>query len=54
MTPSNPEAFGMIPEDLKRFAVTSEENLSRVLLNDPIWWAENGGNAVNRFLEAIG
>ena len=54
MTPSNPEAFGMIPDDLKRFAVTSDENLSRVLLNDPVWWAENGGNAVNKFLEAIG
>ena len=53
MTPSNPETFGMIPDDLKRFAVTSEENLSRVLLNDPVWWAENGGNAVNKYLEAI-
>ena len=54
MTPSNPEAFGMIPDDLKRFAVTSEENLSRVLLNDPIWWAENIGPALNKYLEAIG
>ena len=54
MTPSNPKAFAMIPDDLKRFAVTSEENLSRVLLNDPVWWAENGGDAVNRYLETIG
>lgn len=54
MTPTNPEAFGMIPDDLKRFAVTSKENLSRVLLNDPEWWAENGGNAVNKYLEVIG
>ncbi|MGI9434497.1 MAG: extracellular solute-binding protein [Geminicoccaceae bacterium] len=54
MTPSNPEAFAMIPDELKRFAVTSEENLSRVLLNDPVWWADNGGDAVNRYLEAIG
>ena len=54
MTPSNPEAFGMIPDDLKLFAVTSEENLSRVLLNDPIWWAENIGPALNKYLEAIG
>jgi putative spermidine/putrescine transport system substrate-binding protein len=53
MTPTNPEAFGMIPDDLKRFAVTSEENLSRVLLNDPVWWAENGGDTVNKYLEAI-
>jgi putative spermidine/putrescine transport system substrate-binding protein len=44
----------MIPDDLKRFAVTSEENLSRVLLNDPIWWAENIGPALNKYLEAIG
>jgi len=54
MTPSNPEAFGKIPEDLKRFAVTSEENLSKVLLNDPVWWAEQGGDAVNTYLDAIG
>ena len=54
MTPSNPKAFGMIPDALQRFAVTSEENLSRVVLNDPVWWAENGGETVNRYLEAIG
>jgi len=54
MTPTNPEAFGMIPDDLKRFAVTSKENLPRVLLNDPEWWAENGGDTVNRYLEVIG
>ena len=54
MTPSNPEAFAMIPDELKRFAVTSEENLSRVLLNDPVWWADHGGDAVNKYLEAIG
>ena len=54
MTPSNPEAFSMIPEDLARFAVTSAENLDRVLLNDPIWWADNGGDALNRYLEVIG
>lgn len=54
MTPSNPEAFARIPDELKRFAVTSEENLSRVLLNDPVWWADHGGDAVNRYLEAIG
>jgi len=53
MTPANPAAFAMIPDDLKRFAVTSEENLSRVLLNDPEWWAENGGEAVNKYLDAI-
>lgn len=53
MTPSNPEAFPMIPDDLKRFAVTSEENLPRVLLNDPVWWAENGGDTLNRYLDAI-
>ena len=53
MTPSNPEAFGMIPNHLKRFAVTSEENLPQVLLNDPVWWAENGGDALNRHLDAI-
>lgn len=54
MTPTNPEAFDMIPEDLKRFAVTSKENISRVLFNDPVWWADYGGDAVNKYLEAIG
>jgi putative spermidine/putrescine transport system substrate-binding protein len=54
MTPSNPEAFAMIPDELKQYAVTSEENLPRVLLNDPVWWADHGGDALNRFLEAIG
>ena len=54
MTPANPQAFSMIPDELKRFAVTSDENLSRVILNDPVWWAENGGDAVNKYLEAIG
>lgn len=54
MTPSNPEAFGMIPDDLARFAVTSAENIDRVLLNDPVWWADNGGDALTKYLEVIG
>lgn len=54
MTPANPEAYGMVPDDLKRFIVTSDENLPKVLLNDPVWWAENGGAAVDKFLAAIG
>jgi putative spermidine/putrescine transport system substrate-binding protein len=53
MTPANPEAFPMIPEELKRFTVTSEENIERVLLNDPVWWAENLGDTLNRYLEVI-
>ena len=54
MTPANPAAFDMIPDDLKRFAVTSAENIDRVVFNDPAWWAENGGDTLNRYLDAIG
>jgi putative spermidine/putrescine transport system substrate-binding protein len=54
MTPANPQAFDMIPDNLKRFAVTSKENLSKVLLCDANWWADKGGDAVNKFLDAIG
>jgi hypothetical protein len=25
-----------------------------VIFNDPVWWAEQGGDAVNAFLDAIG
>ena len=54
MTPTNPAAFPLIPENLKRFTVTSADNMDKVLFNDPVWWADNGGDAVNKFLEAIG
>jgi putative spermidine/putrescine transport system substrate-binding protein len=54
MTPANPAALKLVPANLRRFIVTSKENLPRVLLNDPVWWADNGGDAVNKFLEAIG
>ncbi len=54
MTPTNPKVFSQIPEDLQRYAVTSPQNIDRVLFNDPAWWAENGGDALNKYLEAIG
>jgi len=53
MTPANPEAYGMIPADLQPFVITSKENLPKVLLNDPVWWAEHGGEAVDKYLAAI-
>ncbi|WP_394689517.1 extracellular solute-binding protein [Hoeflea sp.] len=53
MTPSNPAAFAKIPEELIPYAITSAENIERVVFNDPEWWAKNGGDAVNAFLEAI-
>jgi putative spermidine/putrescine transport system substrate-binding protein len=54
MTPSNPEAFAKIPEAMQPYAVNSAQNIDRVLFNDPVWWAEKGGDAVNDFLDAIG
>lgn len=54
MTPSNPEAFPMIPKDLHRFAITLPENFKKVIPVDSAWWAANGGKAVNAYLEAIG
>lgn len=53
MTPSNPAAFGQIPAELSAYAITSAENVDRVIFSDPDWWAKNGGDAVNAFLEAI-
>jgi putative spermidine/putrescine transport system substrate-binding protein len=53
MTPANPEAYGMIPPELQPFVITSKENLPKVLLNDPVWWAEHGGEAVDKYLAAI-
>ena len=53
MTPSNPEAFSQIPEDGQFYAITSAQNINSIIYNDPIWWGENGGDAVNAFLDAI-
>ena len=53
MTPSNPEAFAKIPAGLQPYAVNSKENIDKVIFNDPVWWAEKGGDAVNAFLDAI-
>lgn len=53
MTPSNPEAFDQIPEDQIPYAITSSENIDKIVYNDPVWWGENGNDAVNAFLEAI-
>ncbi len=53
MTPSNPEAFGLIPEDQQPYAITSAMNIDKIVYNDPDWWGKNGGDAVNAFLEAI-
>ena len=54
MTPSNPEAFAKIPAGLQPYAVNSKENIDKVIFNDPVGWAEKGGDAVNAFLDAIG
>lgn len=53
MTPSNPEAFEQIPEDQQPYAITSAMNIDKIVYNDPVWWGENSGEAVNAFLEAI-
>lgn len=53
MTPSNPEAFARIPEDMQHYAITSAMNIDQIVYSDPTWWGENGGDAVNAFLEAI-
>ncbi len=53
MTPSNPEAFGQIPESQQPYAITSAMNIDKIVYNDPEWWGKNGGDAVNAFLEAI-
>lgn len=53
MTPSNPEAFAQIPEASAAYAITSTQNVQNVVFNDPQWWAENAGDAVNAFLEVI-
>lgn len=53
MTPSNPEAFDQIPENQQNYAITSAMNIDKIVYNDPVWWGENGGDAVNAFLEAI-
>ena len=53
MTPSNPEAFSKIPENQQDYAITSSKNIDKVVFNDPAWRADNGGDAVNAFLDAI-
>ena len=53
MTPSNPAAFSQIPDDQQPYAITSAQNIDGIVYNDPVWWGENGGDAVNAFLEAI-
>ena len=53
MTPSNPAAFGEIPDHQQPYAITSAENIDKIVYNDPVWWGENGGDAVTAFLDAI-
>jgi len=53
MTPSNPEAFAKIPAEQQDYAITSAKNIDNVVFNDPTWWAENGGDTVNAYLDAI-
>lgn len=53
MTPSNPAAFEEIPDNQQAYAITSAENIDKVAFNDPVWWGENSGDAVNAFLDAI-
>lgn len=53
MTPSNPEAFGEIPQDQAPYAITSAMNIDKIVYNDPEWWGRHGSDAVNAFLEAI-
>ncbi len=54
MTPANPKAAKKIPKHLEKYAVTAKSNIKKVLFNDPEWWATNGGDALNKYLEAIG
>lgn len=54
MTPSNPEAYAKIPDAMQPYAITSTMNIDKVLFNDPVWWADHGGDAVNAFLDVIG
>ncbi|VDC24902.1 extracellular solute-binding protein [Pseudogemmobacter humi] len=53
MTPTNPEAIARITPGDAPWAITSAENRPRIVLNDPVWWGQNGDAAVNAFLEAI-
>jgi len=53
MTPSNPEAFAQVPEDEQFYTITSAQNIDNIIYNDPVWWGENGSDAVNAFLDAI-
>jgi putative spermidine/putrescine transport system substrate-binding protein len=53
MTPTNPEAFDQIPAGQQPYAITSAENIDKVIFSDPQWWGENAGDAVNRYLDAI-
>lgn len=53
MTPSNPAAFANIPNHQQAYAITSKENIDKIVYNDPVWWGENNSDAVNAFLEAI-
>ncbi len=53
MTPTNPAAFAKIPAANQDYAITSAKNIDKVIFNDPVWWAENGGDAVNAYLDAI-
>ncbi len=53
-TPSNPKAWPLIPDDLKRFAITLPENYSKCIPGNSEWWADHGNDAVNEFLDVIG
>lgn len=53
MTPANKDAVAKLSPEDAPYAITSEQNIGRIALNDPTWWGENTDKAVSAFLEAI-
>ena len=53
-TPSNPEAWPLIPEEFRRFAITLPENFKQTIPGDSQWWADHGNDTVTKSLDVIG
>ena len=53
-TPSNPQAWPLIPAEHRRFAITLPENFNKTIPGNSEWWADNISEALNQFLDVIG
>lgn len=51
--PVNPAAVAMIPPELASINPSSPENMKRMVITDPSWYAANAATALNQFIDTV-